>query len=396
MMFRKIFSKLIKPWQIFLVSVGSFAGLLMLWVPIQSYFDISSAMKSKKDLFGDHFLVLNKTVSVFSALGWGSGGFTAEEINALKSEKGVNDIGAFTANTFHAMASADFGDNGPVVKTEMFFEAVPNQFLDERPMGWNWSPESDEVPIIVPSDYLALYNFGFAPGQNLPQISQDLAKLSGFTIVISGSGKERVFKGRIAGFSDRINTILAPLNFITFCNETYGAKAPPDPSRIIVEASDITALAEVMKSKGYESNQEALKSGRIQSVANRILTITLAIGALIVLLSLGSFLQFADLLIARSDFEIRTLSYQGYDYKKISAIIFRQVFVFVAISAALALLAGIAIRWFLLKYMSVLVENPTAFPKLISFVIFFSVMAFYLAIAYWNIVRQTKRLSGAY
>jgi hypothetical protein len=98
--FSKIISGSIKPWQIALVGWSSFAGLLLLWVPLMFYFDITKALEEKQDLFGDQFLVLNKRVSVFGAFGLGSPGFSEEDIAGIKAEPGVTDVGSFTANSF--------------------------------------------------------------------------------------------------------------------------------------------------------------------------------------------------------------------------------------------------------------------------------------------------------
>jgi len=48
--FSKIISGSIKPWQIALVGWSSFAGLLLLWVPLMFYFDITKALEEKQDL----------------------------------------------------------------------------------------------------------------------------------------------------------------------------------------------------------------------------------------------------------------------------------------------------------------------------------------------------------
>ena len=92
--------------------------------------------------------------------------FSAEEIGELQGLGPVQSIGSFSSNQFKVgAASAALG-----FYTELFFEAVPDEFLDVQPAGCFWESGKDEVPIILSRDYLALYNFGFAASQGLPKI----------------------------------------------------------------------------------------------------------------------------------------------------------------------------------------------------------------------------------
>ncbi|MFM9984994.1 MAG: FtsX-like permease family protein, partial [Flavobacteriales bacterium] len=304
--------------------------------------------------------------------------------------------GEFSANTFRATAVADFGQSGQVLRTEMFFEAVPDDFLDEEPAGWNWHPKDPDVPIVIPSDYLALYNFGFAPGQQLPQISQDIAKLSVFDILISGNGKEKIFKGRIAGFSDRINTILTPQKFLDYCNAEFGEKKSPEPNRIIVKASQSAPLEKFMQEQGYETNSETMRAGKAQDMARTVFMAAILIALVVVLISLGSFIQFADLMIARADNEIKTLSYLGYANSSITAILFKQIIAFVAISSAVALVVGVVLRYWLLSKIPALFPDPGFAPPLQAVGIFVLLIAVYFSITFINIRRQVASLTKGY
>jgi len=58
----------------------------------------------------------------------------------------------------------------------IFFESVPDEFLDVKNDAWKWDANSDYIPMIVPNTFLDMYNFGFAASQNLPQLTQELVK----------------------------------------------------------------------------------------------------------------------------------------------------------------------------------------------------------------------------
>ena len=44
------------------------------------------------------------------------------------------------------------------MSTDMFFESVPDEFVDVKLDKWSFNPASDIVPIIIPRNYLNLYN----------------------------------------------------------------------------------------------------------------------------------------------------------------------------------------------------------------------------------------------
>jgi hypothetical protein len=73
----------------------------------------------------------------------------------------------------------------------------------------------NSVPIILPKNYLDLYNFGFAESHSMPKISEGMIGLVALDVTIFGRGDREQLKGRIAGFSNRINTILVPETFMT-------------------------------------------------------------------------------------------------------------------------------------------------------------------------------------
>ena len=121
------------------------------------------------------------------------------------------------------------------MSTQMFFESVPDAYIDVKSADWRFDEQSDFLPIILPRNYLNLYNFGFAQSRNLPQLSEGVLGLVNVDIHISGNGKSRSFKGNIVGFSNRLNTILVPDRFMQWANGEFGNREVKDPSRLIVE-----------------------------------------------------------------------------------------------------------------------------------------------------------------
>ena len=73
----------------------------------------------------------------------------------------------------------------------------------------------------LPRNYLNLYNFGFAQSRSLPQLSEGVMGMVNLDIRITGVGRTENFKGKIVGFSNRLNTILVPETFMTWANNEF-------------------------------------------------------------------------------------------------------------------------------------------------------------------------------
>lgn len=297
--------------QLIPVVLGSFFGMLMLLLSVQLYFSLNSLLTERSDLLSAQFLVINKPVSLMNTLSGSKNTFSEEEINQLQSLDAVSKIGRFVSNSFKARAGFEFGGNQML--TDIFFESVPDSFLDISVDEWKWK-EGDPIPIILPSDYINLYNFGFAPVQGLPQISRATAKMAGLKIIIGGRDAETELSGRIAGFTDRINSVLVPMQFLEHANKKYGFTEVNGPSRLVLQCDDVadSKLSEHLLNRGYESNSELLKSGKLNTLLKMILSIVLLIGMVIVMMALLGFVQYAQLMVSHSSYEIKTLMEIGY------------------------------------------------------------------------------------
>ncbi|MEY4573231.1 MAG: hypothetical protein RLZ10_2515 [Bacteroidota bacterium] len=324
--------------QLTVVLFGSLFGLLMVMSSLQIYQDIRSIVDNKKELISSQFLVVNKPVSILNTLSGSAAVFSEEEIEAFKTLKAVEKVGTFKANQFRAQTGFQLQDK--TMMTDMFFEAVPDGFLDVKVSNWNWKP-GQPVPIILPTDYLNLYNFGFAPSQGLPQISKGTAKLAGLKVIVSGNGETAEMSGVIAGFTDRINSILVPESFLEETNNIYGSNKEKGISRLVLMCNDPSdaQLTEFLESRGYETNLEMLKNGKLNALLKMVLSIVLIIGSVIVLLAILGFVQYAQLLISNSNYEIRTLLQLGYRVNTI----FKQYLLFYIVLMGLVFVTGTSV-----------------------------------------------------
>jgi ABC-type lipoprotein release transport system permease subunit len=144
--------------------------------------------------------------------------------------------------------------------------------------------------------------------------------------------------GMIAGFTDRINSILVPESFLEYANKNFGNTEDKGVSRLVLLCNDPSdaALTEFLQKGGYETNLEMLKNGKLNALLKMILNIVLLIGSVIILLAILGFIQYAQLLISHSTYEIKTLLQLGY---RVGAI-FRQFMWFYTWLMLLVFIAG--------------------------------------------------------
>ncbi len=328
--------------QLGIVLFGSLFGLLLTVASIQLYIDFKSIFDNKKELISSQFLVVNKPVSLANTITGNKAVFTPEEMDEFRTLKSIEKVGFFKANRFRAQTGIALQDQE--MMTDMFFESVPDEFLDIKISNWKWRP-GEAVPVILPTDYLNLYNFGFAPSQGLPQISKGMAKMAPMKVIISGREQSETLTGYIAGFTDRINSILVPESFIDYANEHFGKSEDAGISRLVVLCKDPgdSELMDFLEQKGYETNLELLKSGKMSALLKMALSIVLLVGFVIVLLAVLGFIQYAQLLMSNSRYEIKNLLHLGYS----PSFLFTQYMKFYALLMGIVLLLCLAFSWWI-------------------------------------------------
>ncbi len=306
-----------KPIQLLLSWFGAFVGLFLTLITLQYFMDFRDLLSVKNDWLHPEYLVVSKKVTVFNSIG-GAKGFDEAEIDALKNIASVERVEPFERNLFRASGSLASGMAPGLdrsIGTELFFESIPDDMLDVRGEAFHWEEGSRTVPAVIPADYLRLYNFGFAPGQALPQVSPATLESVAFTLGLDSMGHEVSYTAKIVGFSDRIQSVLVPRDFLHWANRAFtGSSEGEKPARLILQVKDPTdsELLYLLEQKGYDTNSELLRNARLSNVLRFIAGLVIAVAVLIILLSLMGFLQYTQLSVQRSAYEIRTLLDLGY------------------------------------------------------------------------------------
>lgn len=333
-------------WQIYGAAIGAFLGLLLVLMAFQFYHDLQKLIHG--DNATDQYVIINKKVNLFNTLG-ANAAFTANEIDSLKTHDFILEVGTFNSNQYKVGASSSlFG-----FYTELFFESVPDEFVDANLGRFNWQEGQKEIPIIMSRDYLALYNFGFAPSQGLPQFTPSTISRVSVDLIIRGNGMKRTYQGRIIGFSDRINSIIVPKTFLEWSNLQFGTKAKSEPSRVILKTNNpySNELQDLLKAKNYEVSSGKLIGGKLTTLLQSIISVVGFIGFIIVLLSVLVFVLNFQLIIAQSKEDIRLLLQMGYKTKQISDALTKRLLVLfggiiIAVLATLTLTRFIFTKWF--------------------------------------------------
>lgn len=328
-------------WQIIGAGVGIFIGLFLLLLSLQTYQDFNDILSGNGE-GKEQYVLINKTVNIFNTLGAKST-FSEKEIKNIESQSFVETVGTFRSNQFKVSATIErFG-----FRTELFFEAVPDQFVDVEG-DFFWEEGDTEVPIVLSRDYLALYNFGFAPSQGLPQFTASTIKLVSFDLILRNGFRNERMTGRIVGFSDQINSILVPQDFLNWANQRYGNKSNQEAARLILKTNNPYSekLSNYLEDNGYEVSRGKLIGGELKVLLSSILGAIAFIGFIIILLSVLVFVLAFQLLLSKSSEDIRLLSQLGYKYMALSQILIKRLSLFFGGILLLTILGLFLFRWF--------------------------------------------------
>lgn len=324
--------------------VAGLAGMSIVLFGIQAWSDIHPFFRPSDGFIQKEYIVITKKVSALSLLNKQGNLFTDEECTELSRQGFVDRLGAFTASRFKVSAGIDMAQIGVSFATEMFFESVPDDFVDVRSEQWHYTPGDPVIPIILPRNYLNLYNFGYAQSRNLPKISEGVIGMVNLDVRLSGNGKRQNFKGKIVGFSNRLNTILVPESFIEWGNNTFSSAPPESPSRLIIETENPAdkEIARYFSEKGYEAENDKLNDGSVVWFLNLLTFLVVGIGLIICLLSLYLLTISIYLIIEKNSEKLKNLLLLGYREKEIAAP-YNALILWVNTLVVVLSLAGIAV-----------------------------------------------------
>ena len=357
-MLSKLQRKTLIPAQIAGYALTLLIGVAIVLLTFQLYKDLRPLLTQQTDVFKAHTVTVSKNVTIFKTANKEGLYFSDSELQELQEQRFVNKVAKFTSSSFSTSASINLGSGGRM-STDLFFESVPDEYIDVVSDRWQWDSNSNFLPIIIPEDYLNLYNFGFAESQSLPVISQGTIEQVSFQIHVWGNGKRRDFESRIVGFSNKINSILVPESFLQWANEEFGKSEKQRNSRLLVEFSDASdeQIPPYFEERGLSINQNELESSKMVFFFKMAMLFIFAVAVIIILLSMAFIIMSLNLIIQKNRDLFVNLYNIGYSTKQIAR--FYQLVVSVITIADLLLASIVAncIRGAYIKRLSSLFET---------------------------------------
>lgn len=304
--------------QFVFATAGALIGLTALLLSLQLILDVQSFHSNEEELFGPNSVVIQKKVTKLTTIGINSTEFTTEDIQALREKEFITDVAPFASADFKVGISEVEGDGLPHFYADMFFQSIPNRFMDID-VDWNWNEKSEFIPIVLPRDFIMIINYGFAQSQGMNQISEDLLMAARLTIHINGNGQKTTMIGRVVGFSQKISSILVPESFLTYSNALYGNGKIQNPSRVFITTKDDSygELEELMEEMNLDISKSAIDVAKIKTIIAVVIGIFGIASILIMLLSLLGFVQYSQLVLSKASYEIKTLVRIGYSIQQI-------------------------------------------------------------------------------
>lgn len=331
--------------------VANLIGLTIILCGVQLYSDIKPLLIGETSLIGSDYMIITRPVERF---GQEPLRFSREDIEELCEQAFISDVGAFVSSEYEVYGGVVF--SGQRLSTMMFFESVPDAFVDVESRDWGFESVDKVIPIIIPRNYLNLYNFGFSNTQGLPQITEDMIKRIELDIELSGNGLDEHFRGSVVGFSDRLNTILVPMSFMNWANERYADGSNAESSRLILEVDDPASpeLTSYLEANGYVAEDKPAESSKAMSLLKVSIAIIVVIGFVFSILSIIILTLSIYLLLQKNVDKLENLVLIGYSPQAVAQPYVRLTILLNATIASLGVTLALVAQQLYMGHLSVL------------------------------------------
>ena len=315
----KLLRQHISKGQLFGFAIANLIGLTIVLLAVQFYRDVRPIFNDEESFIRKDYLLITRAVTGAGAMMGNNGEFSDADISDLEAQPWCRQVGRFLNSDFAIDARLGVG-SGHAMRSQFFFEAIPDEFIDIDPDQWGFNPSKPDVPVIISRDYLSLYNFGFAATQGMPKISEGQAEMIPLEFTMIGNGKRDMMPGRIVGFSNRLNTVIVPEEFMEWANARYGTGIKQQPQRLIVEVSSPgdVKIEQYMDEHHYEVAGDKMSTSKANYFLTVISGIVIAVGIIISLLSFFVLMLSIYLLLQKNTRKLQDLLLLGYSPSEVS------------------------------------------------------------------------------
>ena len=294
-------------------------GMTIVLLGYQLYCDILPIFTANDSFLKADYLVVSKKIGMANALGQQHSGFSKDEIADLQAQPFVKGVGQFTSTAYKAEAT--MGVSGmKILNSELFFESVPDPFVDVSLDNWHYTQGDSLVPVILPRSYIAMYNFGFAQNHSLPKINEGLVGMIDLHIQVQGKGGQGYFKGKVIGFSSKLNTILVPQSFMAWSNSHFSPDSELPPSRLILDVTNPAdqRIGTYLEEHNYELEDNNLDAEKTTYFLKLMVTLVMGVGVVISALSFYVLLLSIYLLVQKNTTKLQNLLLIGYSPSRVA------------------------------------------------------------------------------
>ena len=255
-------------------------GMLIVLLSVQFYKDVLPVFTQGDSFMKKDYIIATKKISTLGSITGQSNTFSKDEIKELEAQPFTRSVGAFTPTLFKVSAGLGMEQAGIRISTDMFFESVPDEFVDVSLDKWHFDEGTQTIPIIIPRNYLNLYNFGFAQSRNLPKLSEGVMGLIQMDTTITDyfqlknyetegdnldAGKTTYFLRLITGIVSGVGLFISILSFYILMLSVF----------LLLQKN--TAKLENLLLIGYSPSKVALPY-HVLTVGLNLLVLILAIG----------------------------------------------------------------------------------------------------------------------
>lgn len=344
--------------------LANIIGATIILLGVRAYADFSATMEDPEGAIANNYLVIAPSVTAVTTALQATGmqshpnTISQEEVEAISAHPGVESAGVFRSANFQVNASFVLGGNA--WETVMFVESVPDEFLDLNLEDWTADLDGSVVPIVLPRPYLNVLNYAVSASRgDIPQIGESLVTAVPMTLEFRGNHHTGYYRARVVGFTDRINTILVPDDFLAAATEVYSEPGTVPPvNRMIIKPNgkDDDGLLRYLADNGYKFDGADTDSFKVVTLAKGIAVFAIIQGLLISLLAFFLLVVSIHLLIEKNREKNATLLTLGYTRKAISRPYIVASMTLNAVSLALATVLSV---WLYRYFEGILVSyNP--------------------------------------
>lgn len=131
----------LSPAQLIGFFFANLAGMVIVLLTLQIYLDLRPLFEGGDSFLKKDYLVVTKKVSTWGVLSGKDNTFSRQETEELARQPFVRKVAGFTASRFRVTAGVEIQGRG--FATEMFFESVPDDYIDVNTDEWHFDEKRE-------------------------------------------------------------------------------------------------------------------------------------------------------------------------------------------------------------------------------------------------------------